>query len=114
MAHYRECLQSDLLNKLQIQGDAYAVDKDYALIEQLLIGDFRVDELPEGIARADELDSLGSFLRCRRKFVQDREIKELKLDIGGNPTGNVFQQRGEEEIETLRCPLVNRTLRRPK
>ena len=34
-----------LFNELQVQGDAHAVDKHDALIEQLLVGDFRVDEL---------------------------------------------------------------------
>src|SRR6059058_3796086 len=55
----------------------------------------------EGLARADEFDSFRSFLR-RRKLVQHRKIKKLKFHIRRNPLGNVFEQRREKKIETLR------------
>jgi hypothetical protein len=58
------------LNQLKIQGDAYAVDEHDALIQQLLVGDLRVNELPEGLARADELDGLGSLFGRGRELVQ--------------------------------------------
>jgi len=69
---------------LQVERDAHAIDQHDALIEQLLVGDFCVDELLEGLARADELDRLRCFLGCRRKFVQHREIEKLKRHIRGN------------------------------
>src|SRR5205823_8731666 len=82
-----------LLDQLQVEGDAHTVDEHHALVEQLL----------EGLARADEFDSFRSFLR-RRKLVQHRKIKKLKFHIRRNPLGNVFEQRREKKIETLRGP----------
>ena len=51
-----------LLNELQVQGDTHTVHEDYALIKQLLVGDFGVDELLEGATRANEFDRFGSAL----------------------------------------------------
>lgn len=79
-----------LLNELQIQGDAHAVHENDALVEELLVGDFRVDELLESFARANELDGFGSLFRRWGKFVQHGKIKELKFHVGGNPLGYVL------------------------
>src|SRR5215468_6722150 len=77
------------LNQLKIQGDAYAVDEHDALIQQLLVGDLRVDELPEGLARTDELDGLGSLFGHGRELVQHGKIEQLKFHIRGNALGKV-------------------------
>ena len=49
-----------LLDQLQVESDAHAVDEDDALIEKLLIGDLGVHELTKSGARADEFDCFRS------------------------------------------------------
>jgi hypothetical protein len=81
------------------------------LVEQLLVGDFRVDESFKGAARADEPEGFGSFPCARRKLAQQGEIKELEFAVRGNPLGGVFQEWCEKKIETLRGPFVDGALR---
>src|SRR6059058_3295677 len=52
-----------LLDQLQVEGDAHTVDEHHALVEQLLVGDLRIDKLLEGLARADEFASFRNSIR---------------------------------------------------
>lgn len=98
-----------LLHELQIQRDPDTVDEDDALVEELLVGDFRVDELLESVTRADEFDGFGGFFCGGRELVQHGKIEELKLDVRRNSFGDVFEQRREKKVEALRGPLVDGT-----
>ena len=99
--------QLPLLNELQVQGDAHTVDEDYALIEELLVGDFGVDELLEGGTRANEFDRFGGALGAGGEFVQNGKVEELEFHVGRNPVGQVFKLRGEEEVKALGRTLVD-------
>jgi hypothetical protein len=49
--------KSALLDELKVEGNADAVDEDEALVEELLVRDFGVDELLEG---GGEMNSMAS------------------------------------------------------
>src|SRR2546429_7753004 len=90
---------SELFDQLQVEGNAHAVDEHDALVEQLLVGDFRIDEFLKLGARADELDGFGGFLGRRRKLVKHGKVEQLELHIRRNALRNVFQQRRQEKVE---------------
>jgi hypothetical protein len=83
----REGSVVSLLNKLQVQGDAHAIDEDDALIEKLLVRDFGVHELLDGGARTNEFDGFGSPFGAGREFVEDGKVEELEFHVRGNPVG---------------------------
>src|SRR6516165_9895754 len=103
--------RAKLFNDLQVQSDADTINEDDALIEQLLIRDFSVNELLHRRPGADKLDCFGTLSRAGGQSTNHREIVQLEFHIRGNSPGEIFQKRSEKEVETLRGPLVNRTLR---
>ncbi len=70
-----------LLDQLQVESDAHAVDEDDALIKKLLIGDLGIHELTKSGARADEFDCFRSAFCPWSQLVQNRKVKELELQI---------------------------------
>ncbi len=79
--------QVSLLNELQVQGDAHAIDEDDALIKKLLVRDFGVHELLDRGARTNEFDGFGSAFGAGREFVEDGKVEELEFHVRGNPVG---------------------------
>lgn len=53
---------AELLDELEIQSDAHAVDEDDALICQVLAGDFVADEGIDGLHGTDEFYRFGGIL----------------------------------------------------
>src|SRR6184192_3906728 len=70
----KQAAHTELFDQLQVEGNAHAVDEHDALVEQLLVGDFRIDEFLKLGARADELDGFGGFLGRRRKLVKHGKV----------------------------------------
>lgn len=91
----------ELFNKFEVEGDAHSVDQDNALIEQLLVGDFRIDELSQSFTRANEFDGLGGFSCRGREFVEHGKIEKLKFDVRRNAVGNILQQGSQKKVEAL-------------
>ena len=118
LGEYRNEMQTSpvpsSLHKLEIEGDAHAVDEHNALIKQLLVGDFGVDELFESGARANKFDGLGSLFGRRRKLIQDGKIKKLELDVWRNSLGEILELRSKKKVEALGSALVNRAFGRAK
>src|SRR5207253_9508125 len=77
----KQAAHTELFDQLQVEGNAHAVDEHDALVEQLLVGDFRIDEFLKLGARADELDGFGGFLGRRRKLVKHGKVEQLELHI---------------------------------
>ena len=92
---------------MQVQGDAHAVDKDDALIQELLVRNLSVHELFESGSQANKLNRLGSAFVAGRELVEDRKIKELEFYVRGNPVGQVFELGGKKEVKALGGAFVD-------
>jgi hypothetical protein len=71
---------SVLFDQLQIAGDANSIDEHLALVDERLIGDLGIGELPSEIPRQHKLNCFGSFLCAGScgKEIADRKIVEVK------------------------------------
>ena len=100
----RDALRARLFHQLQIEGDAHAIDQDDALIDQLLVGDFRVHELPKKFQRADKLQRLRRGVRFGRQLVQQRYIQSLALRVSGEFLQENLELWRKKQIEARFSP----------
>src|SRR5208282_4868224 len=90
-------------------GNAHTVDEHLAFVDERLIGDFIVSELPRECRGKNELDGFGASLGAHAgsQRIDDGEVVFGDGAVVGNLVQDILQFGCEKEIEGLGGTLVN-------
>jgi len=101
---------SQLLHQLQVERDAYPIHQHLTFIDQLLVGDLGVGELPRLMLRAQVFQRFRALLAMARKWqsAHHREIVEVDSRVIRHlvQMSFIFGAKNRSKVCAARCRLT--------
>src|SRR5713101_8947660 len=95
-------------DELQVEVDPHTVHQHDALVDQILAGNFILDERSNGPHLANEFNRLGAILFAPQ-VIENGKIECIHLEVLRELWHKRLKLRRKEEVEALRGAFVNRT-----